>query len=89
MRNDFRLVERPHGSAWLHKTAPVWVVLYPGIEGSMTHRFDSWQAFKAIEGCHGRDPWTVNNKRIGPELGWPSAEYAFQAAEEEAARFAL
>lgn len=82
----FRLVKRPHGEAWLHETAPVWVVKYDGVPESNTHRYDSWQVYKAVERVPaGRDPWTVDNRRLGGESGWATSEQAFRAARDAVA----
>lgn len=80
---SFAEVERSHGTAWLHMDAPVWVVKYDGVPGSQTHRYDSWQAYRAVERVPaGRDPWTVDNRRIGPESGYASEAEAFSAAKD-------
>lgn len=82
----FRLVERSHGEAWLHETEPVWVVKYDGVPESNTHRYDSWQVYKAVERVPaGRDPWTVDNRRLGGESGWAIPEQAFRAARDAVA----
>lgn len=83
IHHAFRLVERPYGDAWLHQDAPVWVVRYEGVPGSQTHRYDSWQAYRPRAGVNvpeGRDPWTVDNRMLGPEGGFPTPEQAFRAA---------
>ena len=60
----FDRVERSMGSgyAFLHKSAPVWIVEY-----SVTPRegVSSWGAYVAIVKVpKGRMPWTVDNKRV-------------------------
>lgn len=80
---DFSMVTRNIGIVWLHKSKPVWVVMYDGVPGSNTNRFDSWQAYRAVQKVpQGRQPWTVDNKRIGPDDGYPTEAEAFKAAAE-------
>lgn len=82
---DFRRVERGPGDAWLHESAPIWIVHYPGFPGSSSHRYDSWHAYKAVQKVPaGRYPWTVDNRSIGGQDGWATPEQAFRAARDEA-----
>lgn len=88
-QSDFDAIERNGERVWMHKAAPVWVVHYPGIAGSLVARYDCWRPYKAIEKVrHGVMPWSVNNKRIGPDDGFPSLDAALEAAAQVASSFA-
>lgn len=80
---NFDLVVRPTSpeGVWLHKDKPVWIVFYAAVEGV---RLAYYQAYRAVEPVKkGRDPWSVDNRRIGdPNHGFPTLEAAMQAAEE-------
>jgi hypothetical protein len=81
MITKFKKITRHGSETWQHLTAPVWIVRYEGIEGSNTHRYDKYQAYRAVEKMpNGRDPWTVDNRRIGPENGYSTLDKAFIAA---------
>ena len=76
MLDDFYKVSRPHGECWLHKSKPVWIVEY---SASRLHgRF--FQAYRPVQPVPiGRDPWTVDNRRIGPEDGFQTLQEAAEA----------
>lgn len=70
---NYTLVERPHGSCLLHNTKPVWIVEYSATQIRPRH----WQTYKAMHKVpKGRDPWTINNRRVGPENGIATLEQA-------------
>lgn len=80
---SFITVDRPVGPALLHLTKPVWVVEYAALPGRPRH----WQAYRAVAHVPaGRQPWTVDNRRIGVDaIGYPTADLAMAAAEQVAA----
>lgn len=70
---------RPTGEVLKHASAPIWIVHY----GPTNRMGEHWQAYRAIAYIpKGRDPWSVDNKRIGPDSGFRSLEEAKQAAEQ-------
>ena len=70
--------DRPHGVCWVHSEKPVWVVHY----GQTNRMGEHWQAYKAVAHIpKGRQPWTVDNRRLGGENGFSSFEAAKQAGE--------
>jgi hypothetical protein len=78
--SEFTEVQRPFDSAptLLHKSAPAWVVNYP----ATLDRAEHWQAYRAVAPVPaGRMPWTVDNRRIGSDRGFPSIEAAVAACE--------
>jgi hypothetical protein len=77
---SFQQVERLCGSmCWLHETKPVFVVEYSATNVRGRH----FQAYRAVEKVpKGRNPWTVDNRRIGNESGFQTLEEAQTAANE-------
>lgn len=76
MIENFTKVSRPHGECWLHNSRPVWIVEYSGTRV----RGPFFQAYKAVEKVPaGRDPWTVDNRRIGTEDGFQTLQEAAEA----------
>ena len=77
--NNFTLVKRETGKAWLHNDKPVWVVHYKCAD----RRDDFWQAYKAVQHVpKGRMPWSIDNRRIGPEKrGFKTLGEALKAAD--------
>lgn len=62
----------------MHRSKPVWVVHYQATQDRAEH----WQGYRAVAKVPaGRDPWTVDNKRIGTERGFASLDAALAAAE--------
>ena len=63
---------------WLHDSGSSWVVAYPAVH----NRLPVFRAYRAINPVPaGRMPWTIDNKRIGPEDGFLSLEQAMRAVE--------
>ena len=62
VNENFEVVHRPHGDCWKHKTQDFWVVFYEALKLVGKPCF---YAYRAIEGSYQRDPWTVNNRRVG------------------------
>ncbi len=76
--NDFVIEQRPTGEILMHKTEPVWIVGYEAIDGV---RAPFWQGYRAVAHIpKGRKPWTVDNRRITSERGFPTIEAAIAAA---------
>lgn len=77
--DSYTKVDRPHGSCLLHNSKHVWIVEYPATR----QRAKFWQVYQPIAHVPaGRDPWTINNKRIGPEDGFQTLEAAIAAGDE-------
>lgn len=75
---SFTLVHRPHGDCWLHDAKPVWIVHYPATDVRGEH----YQAYRTVAPIpKGRQPWTVDNRRIGTDRGFATLDEAVQAAE--------
>lgn len=75
---SFSLVHREHGDCWLHDAKPAWIVHYQATQD----RAQFYQAYRTVARVPaGRDPWTVDNRRIGTERGFPTFDEAAQAAE--------
>ncbi len=74
----FNQVERPlSGPCWLHETKPHWIIQYQATRATAAH----YQAYRAVERVpQGRNPWTVDNRRIGSPDGFATLEQAIQAA---------
>jgi hypothetical protein len=83
---EFELVKRPHGDCVRMTGQPIWIVYYGPVDGYRTER---WYAFKSVERIpKGRDPWTVDNRRLckgGGFLTFRDAVAACRAAIAEAA----
>ena len=76
---SFITAQSPTGPILMHPAKPVWVVEYPATQ--IKPRF--WQAYRAVAPVpRGRMPWTVDNRRIGTEAGFPSSEAAVTAAQQ-------
>lgn len=76
----FTEVQRPWSQtpAYLHNTKPVFVTHYEATDVRSEH----WQAYRAATTVPaGRMPWTVDNRRIGSDRGFPSLDAALAAAE--------
>ncbi len=68
---------RPTGVIWQHETKPHWIVHYPGTRVRGEH----YQAYRAVARVPaGRNPWTVDNRRIGSEDGFATLEMAIHVA---------
>lgn len=64
---DFQIFNRPTGLVLIHRTAHVWIVHYE-VTGNMKPSF--YCAYRAAAHVpKGRDPWAVDNKRIGSQEG--------------------
>lgn len=73
LNKNFRVVRRPGQRVWLHVSKPVWIVFYPFME--------FFQVYRAIEHVpEGRNPWTIDNRVIGPKEGFTSLAAAMRAA---------
>lgn len=73
--------QRP-GRLFIHDSNPIWVASYPEVPGV---RAEFWQAYRAVKPVPaGRQPWTVDNRRIGTERGFPSLADAIAAATHPA-----
>lgn len=77
--DSFKPVERITGTVWVHKTKAVWIVFYEAVKGV---RLAYYQAYRAVVKVPaGREPWTVDNRRIGDaNHGFPTLEAAMEAA---------
>lgn len=61
---------------WTHPTQPIWVKFYPQTPVRVAH----YQAYRAVAKVPaGRKPWSVDNRRIGDELGFASLDAAIAA----------
>lgn len=79
MADDWISTDRPTGEVLKHAREPYWVVHY----GETNRMGEHWQAYKAIAHIpKGREPWSVDNRRIGPDSGFKSLEEAKQAVEQ-------
>ena len=75
----FELVHRPHGDCWLHKEKPVWIVEYSATKVRARH----FQAYRTVKPVPlGRDPWSIDNRRIGTEDGFETLDAAEMAAND-------
>lgn len=79
----FSLVHRPHGDCWLHSDGRKFICFYEGVEGVRPAYFQAYMS--KAQPPKGRDPWTVDNRRIGTDRGFPTFDEAAQAAEAVAA----
>lgn len=61
----FKRVQRPTGPVWKHATKPVWIVYYAAILGVRAGHFQAYRAVAPVPA--GREPWSVDNRRIGAE----------------------
>ena len=78
VESKFSEVKRPYGNCWLHNTKHVWIVEYPSTRARARH----FQAYRAVQPVpKGRDPWTVDNRRIGGEDGYETFEAAALAGD--------
>jgi len=78
MKPNWHKRNRPVGTYWLHDTHPTWVVFYSASHVRAAH----YQGYKAIEKVpKGRNAWTVDNRRIGSEMGFLTLEDAMTACE--------
>lgn len=76
--HDFVRVDRPHGTALLHREKQMWIVEYAQSRTSPHH----WQAYRPVVTVpKGRDPWTVDNRRIGTVDGFLTLDEAVAAVE--------
>jgi hypothetical protein len=78
VHGDFIEVQRPWDQTpcHVHASKPLWVVHYP----ATMDRAEHWQGYRAVAKLPaGRDPWTVDNRRIGSERGFASLEAAIAA----------
>lgn len=75
--NQFTKRKRPTGIVWVHKSLPVWVVLYEAMPGRhKTH----YRAYRCIDKVpKGRELWTVDNRSVGPQDGFQSLTAAMRA----------
>lgn len=70
---------RGYEYVWLHKSRPVWLVEYP----KTVDRAKFYQAYKADQPVKtGAFPWSLNNRRVGSDRGFPTLEEAAQAGDE-------
>lgn len=79
IEDQFQVVTRPHGECWLHKAKPAWVVHYP-----LAPRNPHYQAYIPApwvgpDDLKGRDPWTVDSRRLSVN-GFKTLKEAMQAA---------
>lgn len=81
LAEQFELIKRsfdPNG-VWLNKLKPVWIVFYPAVEGVRAGFYQAYRAVRPVPA--GRDPWSVDNRRIGhADHGFPTLEAAMEAA---------
>lgn len=79
-RSAFKKIARFDGPVWLHKNKPVWIVKFDAID---------YQVYRAVEGVpHGRAPWSVDNRRIGPKSGFSTLAAAMEAAKKPTTKVA-
>lgn len=65
---------------WKHKTKPVWVCHFSAIEGKHAGYYQAYRAVCPVP--KGRQPWSVDNRRIGhPDHGFPTLEAAMEACQ--------
>jgi hypothetical protein len=74
----FRQIERNGESIWMHTSLPVWIVRYDAIDGVRAEFYKPYRAVAPVP--KGRNPWTVDNRRIGTERGFASLAEAVEAA---------
>lgn len=77
--SEFTEVQRPWDQSpiYLHNTAPVWVVQYEATQD----RAQFWQGYRPVAKVPaGRMPWSVDNRRIGTDRGFPTLDAALAAA---------
>lgn len=76
---NYTQVERLHGSTcWLHNTKNVWIVEYQASRIRPHH----YQTYKAVQPVpKGRMPWTIDNRRMGPEDGIETLEQAAKTGD--------
>lgn len=62
---------------YVHKDRQVWIRFYPAIEG----RAAWWQGYRAVKTVPAhREPWSIDNRRIGTDRGFASLTDAIAAA---------
>lgn len=75
---SWETMSRPTGDVLLHSEKAVWIVHYPATYRSGEH----WQTYVAIEPVKNRKtPWSVNNRRLGSEHGFPTLDAAKAAGD--------
>lgn len=62
----FRYIDRGGHDCWLHDSGAMWIVRYEAVPGG--REYDVFHAFRVVAKLpKGRDPWTVDNRRLSPE----------------------
>lgn len=64
---------------WKHKTKPVWIVFYPAVQGVRQAFYEAYKAIQPVP--KGREPYSVDNRRISNGHGYPTLEEAMEAAQ--------
>jgi hypothetical protein len=76
---QFRKVKDAGGEiAWMHPTESVWIRKYDAISGVRAAFYQAYSAIHAVPA--GRNPWSIDNRRVGTERGFPSLTAAMKAA---------
>lgn len=77
---DFAVIHSEHGARWLHKSGTMFISFSPVTNVRGAH-FQAYAAKDKVPA--GRDPWTVDNKRLGRDgYGFPTFEAAAAAVAE-------
>lgn len=79
--DNFKVVDRLHGSCWLHKDKPVWIVHYPLLDSERKYVAYVPVRWVGIDDLKDRDPWTLDNYRL-THWGYATLEEAMIAADK-------
>lgn len=75
---QFKKVQAGGSPAWMHVSKPVWIRKYDAISGVRAAFYQAYSAIHAVPA--GRNPWSIDNRRVGTERGFPSLTAAMKAA---------
>ena len=63
MSSDFQVVGSSTGDRWKHNVQNFWIVFYQSLKQAKKPCF---YTYRTVDKCpSGREPWTVDNKRVG------------------------
>lgn len=80
---SFILKQRPTGEYWEHDSAPLWIVEYGAVLGVRRACFKAYRAIERVPA--GRNPYSFDNRVLGPREGFESLEEAKEYCESHVA----
>lgn len=63
---------------WLREDKPVWIVHYPAVKGIRLAFYEAYRAIHPVP--KGRDPWSIDNRRLSDGSGFSTLQEAKAAA---------